>query len=380
MIINRKDIHCFARIAKKLIESKRRADTAVHFLPHKKGVQMVLQSFEGNLLSYTIPDIGKTAIACRLPFQLIEEIGARKSGGTVVFCVEGDQAQVRWQEAVESPPYTRTVAMPKIRSLPVMPKPSKWVRHPSELLFDALADALLCVSRNNVNVSLKWICFRGTSILASDGKQALIQEGFLRLFAKDKLCLPSKIFMSKEMRSFDSSVKVGATADYMCFEIGPVRFCLRSGKATYPDFERFRVNVTGWTHLCITKADAKFLAEYLRVLPGKGTEDDPVSFELSPGRIPAIRGYDVCNTKTSAVELRLVNSAFEGRYPIQVTVRRGHIETALALGIHQFRFDIADPSFVVGLTTRRYVFAPLYHSSETKVPENKVKVYSSPKV
>ena len=86
-------------------------------------------------------------------------------------------------------------------------------------IFDALVDASKCVDSDNARYSLASICLRGgkSQIISTDGRQALIQDGFSFPFNDDVLCPMSRIFGSKELREIDDTVKIGVDGDFMYF-------------------------------------------------------------------------------------------------------------------------------------------------------------------
>jgi len=393
MIIQRKDIHCFVDMAAKLMRRTDVQPAYVLCVPRKKGMELILSSGEVHthpayVLSYTIADVQDTPVLCRLPWSLIKELGARKSG-TVEISVKGTYNQLVWQDAGSAIPQTQRIETRKSADylkdkLPT--RPSKRISYPSTLLFDAMENALKCVLTDHHQryPALQHICFRGTAILSSDGVQALIQEGFLDLSKRDTLCAPSKIFTSKELRALGSSVKVGVSAHHIYFEIGPARFWLRLGSGTYPSFERFSETTKAYSRLSLSKEDAEFVAEHLDKLPGKDKKDDPVSLELSQGEAPRIRGYDVFGTSDiiAATELRLVNSTFKGREPITAVVRRKHLKTALAdFGIRRFEFAPDGVCLVIGEgASIRYIISTCHQpvcNTQARFAEDKVQVYTS---
>ncbi len=241
-------------------------------------------------------------------------------------------------------------------------------------LFDALVDAGKCVDADNTRYSLGAICLRGkkAQIISTDGRQALIQDGFAFPWEGDVLCPVSKIFGAKEFRKIEDTVMVGSKDQWVFFEIGNVSICLKALGGRYPRLEQFTRNIANHSWLEIDPDDASFVSERLTSLPGKADREFPVYVHLNDNIL--VRGHD--RERQTATELRMNRSRYEGD-DAMTAVNRHYLKNALDLGITRLGIDSKDTTPLVGYGERKtFVLMPL-EGDEPKVANENITVLES---
>src|SRR5262249_52000783 len=138
-------------------------------------------------------------------------------------------------------------------------------------------------------------------ILASDGKQLLIQGGYPFPWQDDVLVPRLALFGHRDM-SFPGPVSLGRTESQVALCVGGWTFALAIDKAgRFPALHGVlptAKSVTG--RLQLHPQDADFLVATLPKLPGCGDHNAPVTLDL--GSPVAVRGRDgAAGTVTEAV-------------------------------------------------------------------------------
>ena len=363
----RYDVHMFERLVSKLFRPSDLPQT-VSFVSCTDGLQFIAYGGEA-VLSMTIPT-EEAVEPFTLPWAAIKELASKKHDN-VELNVEGNNVSVTY--LIGGVPQHRSFPSLGLTDKRLPNMPDNTVAHSLSLL-DALTDAGKCVDPENSKYSLGAVCLRGSKaqIASTDGRQALIQDGFAFHSENDVLCPVSKIFASRELREFADTVRVGFEDDWIYFQIGTVKLWLKQIEGKFPQLEQFTKNTGHFTWLNVDPSDGGFTAQRLDNLPGKTDRESPVYVELN-GHV-AVRSHD--RIQRTATELRLTRSRYDGK-PLTMPVNRRFLKNALVLGIHRLGFDPDERTPLVGYGDRKtFVIMPL-EGDEPKVETNRLTVLKS---
>jgi hypothetical protein len=190
--------------------------------------------------------------------------------------------KARWNEGVVPRMRSFTVSEPKApTALPSLP--AELTPLPVTFL-KVLDQARRCTARDSTRYALAKLQFRGASgeVVATDGRQLLIQSGFALPWDEDVLVPALAVFGNRELAHADP-VRMGKTATHVCVQAGPWTFFLaidRDGR--YP-----RVNDViprpdkAATHCQLMPSDAAFLARTLFRMVDTKDEDQAVTLDLN---------------------------------------------------------------------------------------------------
>ena len=365
--ITRYDVYLFERLTSKLFKSGDMPQT-VSFSPSTAGLQHIVYGTDAVLCMTTPMD--EFVDPFTLPWAVIKELASKKRD-SVALEVEGNSVSVIY--SLGGVPQHRTFPSLGLTDKRLPNVPDNTVAH-SITMFDALTDAGKCVDPENSKYSLGAVCLRGSKaqIVSTDGRQALIQDGFAFPWTDDVLCSVSKIFTSKEIREFGDTVRIGFEDDWILFEVGPVKLWLKKIEGKFPMLDQFTKNIDHFTWLNVDPSDGDFTAQRLDNLPCKTDREAPVYVELN-GHV-AVRGHD--RIQQAATELQLTRSHYAGK-PLTMPVNRRFLKNALGFGINRLGFDPNERIPVVGYGDRKtFIIMPL-EGEEPKVEPDNVTVLRS---
>src|SRR5262249_37663694 len=139
-------------------------------------------------------------------------------------------------------------------------------------------------ARDGVPFAVQKLQLRGArgELVATDGRQLLVQEGFPFPWKEDLLVPAVGVFGCRELPQ-DAAVTVGKTDTHVCVEVGPWSFSLAVDKeGRFPDGEPAIPARTGSVTTCrLSAEDAAFLARALPRLPGQGDDHEPVTVDCN---------------------------------------------------------------------------------------------------
>jgi hypothetical protein len=234
--------------------------------------------------------------------------------------------------------------------------PSEFVRNPPALLH-ALDEASKTTATEGVRFALHCLQLRGRSgeVVATDGKQLLLQGGFQFPWQEDLLIPRLAAFGCKELAT-DQPVEVGRQNDRVVLRSGCWTFFLHiDADARYPQADqvipKLRDRTTTWR---IAAEDAVFLARALPRLPGGEEDDKPLTVDLNGS---------VCVRARSAgqgrpTEVVLARSSFEGQ-PVRFAINRQFLGRILQLGFDELSLFGADRAVLAQDNQRTLVVMPL---------------------
>jgi hypothetical protein len=218
------------------------------------------------------------------------------------------------------------------------------------------------------------------ALVATDGRQLLIQGGFDWPFKEDLLLGNyTKLFKSKEFP--EGPLQFAKTERQFVFRGGNWEFFLPIEESQrYPKVEDVLPAASeAVAHLEISRGDAMYLREVLPHLPSDEFDyERPVTIELN-GKI-GIRSRSM--KIPHGIEVVLRNSAWRGT-ELQCVMKRAYLQRALELGLKQFQFfSTGCAPVVVREGERTYCWAT-YHpdsivkaTSQTELRESPLEVKS----
>ena len=162
--------------------------------------------------------------------------------------------------------------------------PAKLATLPAAFL-GAMADAARVAAREPTRYALQRVLLRGRTgeVVATDGKQLLVQAGFPFPWKDDALVPRLDVWGSRELPR-EGPVSAGRTDTHVLVRAGPWAFALEVGRgARYPPFEGVlpRPGTAAGT-LRLAREDLAALARELPGLGGPAARQAPVTLDLGP--------------------------------------------------------------------------------------------------
>jgi len=302
-----------------------------------------------------------------VPYQaLLDSEGTRNE--PVTFQEIDGQLQVEW--TTEEIPHTLRYPLEEIDSFPMMPLD---LYHNEGRLLTALGDACETTEKAATRYALDHLRLRGSDgqIAATDGRQALAQTGFTFPW-EDPLLIPSTpLFTAKEFQKFDL-VKVGRTADWVTFQIGPWTIHLKiNHEARFPNLDDCIPDPSqAITKLHLAPSDAEFLTRTLKQLPAAEQYDRPITIDLNGAAVVRARGEDQPLT-----DLVLSNSHRTGE-ELRVACNRDYLGRAAKLGFREIHFVGQDSPATCRDNNRHYTWALFAKGSALAPNEQAVRITS----
>src|SRR5436305_3026212 len=168
------------------------------------------------------------------------------------------------------------LVLPAITAMPTRMMPQ------SEELPHALHDASAMAANDAVKYAINNIQLRSKQgkIIATDGKQLLVQQGFSFPWDDDVLVPASAVFGCKELVN-DGPVSIGKSREFITLTMGPWTLHLAmDDKGRYPQTDNVMPSSREEpTVFQLDPGDAEFLLRTLDSLPGVSDEHAPVTVE-----------------------------------------------------------------------------------------------------
>src|SRR5262245_23404249 len=203
---------------------------------------------------------------------------------------------------------------------------------------------------------LRRVLLRGSDgcVVASDGRQLLLQAGF-RFPCKDDVLVPAlPAFAGREL-SGRSDARLGRRGKRLLLQAGPWLLQVPAeGARGYPDVSRVIPPAQGEaTRLQLDAEDVSSLLEELPGLPGHDEEHAPVTLAL--GATAIVRGHA---GNGPVQEVRLTRSRTIGP-AVQVAMGRRYLLRALRLGFQELLVVSPDRPIACQDDRRTYLWMPL---------------------
>lgn len=295
-----------------------------------------------------------------------------KSNGTVRLAQTSEGIEARWEDG--KIPKCKTYGIDKSATRPTIPN-VPW-RDKIEIpgVLQALARARHCISDQHPRYSTHRIQLRGKQgeIIATDGRQALIQSGFIFPWQHDVLIPSLALFEGRELSS-EVSVAICLGDTHLGVEVGAFAFYLSIDKdGRYPNVASIIPRSTNAaTTLRLSMQDASFLATSLEKLPGNHDDQCPVTLDLN-GHV-ALRAKE--EGQSQPTEVTLTGSQVDGA-PVLVHTDRRFLQRAVDLGFTEITVSGADKPLLCKDSARTYIWVPLAKALAIPATDQAIRIVS----
>lgn len=287
----------------------------------------------------------------------LEALADFEGKGNDVVTLEGvgaNQVLGRWQDG--GVPQEVEYAAPDRGTQPAFPEPpARFARNPGGLLH-ALDEATHIAPTDAVRYASQRLQLSGRAgaVVATDGRQLLLQGGFTFPWQEDVLVPRLPAAGCKELGG--APVEVGKADGFVGLRTGPWAFGLKvDAEGRYPRVEHvIPTPPPGATRLRIDPEDAAFLAKALPKLPGGDGEHGPLTVDLD-GRV-CVRARPEGGGRPT--EVVLARSAYSGR-PVRFCLNRKYLGRLLELGFAEVVVSDRDTPLLCQDGKRTYVCVPL---------------------
>lgn len=289
-----------------------------------------------------------------VPISALVDCEGRSNGTVQLERQANGNVELRWEQ--NGIPCQRDFASPKASEIPFPAWPARDSANDPSLLA-ALDEAMQIPTGNTGRLSLTCIQLRGKQgdVVATDGRQLLIQSGF-QFPWKDALLVPrTPLFAARELPKGEV-VHVAQSKSYVHFRVGGWTIVLPiDSSARYPDIDAVIPKAdqvkTRWH---VTADEASSLASVLDNLPAMKEEFAPVTLDLARPVVIRARGED----EIRCTDLALPRSSIEGK-TVCVVVNRHFLQQALKLGFRTVLVIAPDKPLLCQDGKRLYVWVPL---------------------
>jgi hypothetical protein len=278
-----------------------------------------------------------------------------KTGSVTLEVTSDGKGEARWDDG--GVPRRRPFATMVPDKLPELPEmPTHWQAVEPAFL-PALAEAARTTARDGIRYALTRIQLRGRSgqLVATDGRQLLVQSGFALPWPEEVLIPALPLFVSRDLPS-EGPIALGRTATHVGLRISPWAFLLEiDASGRYPNAENVIPRGDGLaSRLRLSEDDARFLAHALPRLPGGKDDLAPVTLELGEQVILRARGEDA--PQVTEVLLPSSSSAGSG---VRVACNRRFLWRLVQLGFREVLVRNATTPLLSRDEMRTYLFMPL---------------------
>ncbi|HEX3313240.1 MAG TPA: hypothetical protein VHR72_00050 [Gemmataceae bacterium] len=246
-----------------------------------------------------------------------------------------------------------TVAPESAAAAPQMP--SRWVDQPARFV-SALDEAARAAAKESIRFALSHLHWRGSTgeLIATDGRQLLVQSGFAFPWKNDVLLPAVRAFGLRELAA-EGPVAVGRVGQRVFVRIGPWTFDLEVQEGRFPNVHQVVPRPeTIMSRMKFDRDDVVFLLESLATAPGRADEEFPVTLEFGSPPIFRARGTDV----NAAAEIEVSRSVCQGR-PARVPIGGSYLSRALRLGCNELAVSKPDAPLLFQGDGCTYVVMPL---------------------
>ncbi len=350
LMIPRALVRSFRAVLRRcLFEDSPRNDWPI-LLVRSDGQQTVLESARGPVaVRFTLPGPAEPAVIA-FRAAVLAEFEGRTMAPVLFDQIADGQGVARWEHSgVPREQALDTVDPDSVPPLPELPR--EFVPMPAGFL-DALSEAALTTDKAAVRYSLQYVQLGGKdgAIIATDGKQLLIQTGFPFPW-RDTVLVPRLRLDGLPGVRIDAPVTLGRTATHVVLQFADWTFFLRTDdKARYPQVAEVLPRQSASTaRLHLAAEDVGRLAEILPNLPGHDVDQTPVTVDL--GKVVTVRGRGT--SSGPAVEATLANSTTTGT-SLRFATDRHYLLRALQLGFSDLSVVRPDSPVVCRDATRTY--------------------------
>ena len=324
-------------------------------------------------VEHVLPGADRPEEAIALPLDALADFEGRDDALVILEAAAPGRTVARWED--RGIPRAKEYAVPDADGLPPFPAlPVAFETCPAGLL-DALAEAAATTDEGSTRYALDCIQFKGGTgeVVATDGRQILIQGGFQFPWDGDLLVRRTPLFASRALPR-DRPVEVGRTEAHVAVRAGDWTAWLTiRHDARFPRIEHAIPSGYGTaTHLRLAPEDAAFLGHALDRLPGGDALNAPVTLDLN-GRVAVRARADDAGQVT---ELLLGRSRSSGE-PVRLSTSRAFLARAVRLGFAEVRVVGPDEPVACRDGRRTYLWQPLSKESAIGPADDAVRIESS---
>jgi hypothetical protein len=279
------------------------------------------------------------------------------------------RASMSWSD--RGIPQQHDCEQPKTSKSPFPDLPTSFMPNDPRL-WRPLADAVAVTDPQPSRYALNCLCLRRNGrVVATDGKHALVQDGY-RLDGFDDVLVPASKILGCSDLDNGEPFGVGRTQKWVAIERGSWRLLLRIQEGQFPKIDDvFPAVETAKSRLELSEADADFLAETLPRLPGNDDQFRPITVDLNGHAIVRACGQDAkCPTEVCLTSSRLVGD------PIVLQTNRVFVEHALKLRFRAVHFFGPERPALCVAPGRRYLWMLLGGEGAVKPAADAVRIDS----
>jgi hypothetical protein len=307
-----------------------------------------------------------------VPLEALADCEGRKDEPVELEAADNEQVVVRWRDRTV-PQLVQYAAAEPLDAAKFPPLPAQLAENPPGLV-KALEDACETTDPDSLRFALGCVQVRGASgcVVATDGRQLLVQGGFSFPWQDDVLLVRSKLWACPELPQ-DQPVRVGREESRMVFQIGPWTAWLPTNpEGRFPEMVHHVPSAEAALARCqLSGDDAAFLLQSLPKLPADEELNGPVTLDLN-GSI-AVRARAA--GQSSPTELVLRNSAWSGE-PVRINTNRRFLARAVSLGFRELLLFGPKPPAACQEANCRYVWALLDPESAIRPTESPIRLES----
>lgn len=290
-----------------------------------------------------------------MPPEALDDFEGRKDDAVTLEATEPGTVQARWDDG--GVPQVRDYAAPDPQKLPPFPEEPRKLFPVDAAIRKALDDAAQTAAKEEVRFAVQKRQLRGGTgdIVATDGKQLLIQGNHALPWKEDVLVPATAVFACRELPP-DGPVAIGKIDTHVCVRVGLWTFYLAIDKdARFPDVKAVIPAANGSATTCrLSPEDAEFLLKTLPRLPGRDDDNEPLTVDLN--------GHVVVRAKADGqhrpTEVVLARSEVVGPAARFVSNRQ-YLARTVALSFTEFRVTKPDVPVVCADKFKTFVWMPL---------------------
>jgi hypothetical protein len=285
------------------------------------------------------------------PGELLGEFEG--SGDTdVVLELEASKGRARWED--HGGPKVATFVLVDSEKIPALPPATRRLARMPPTFLRTLDDACRSAGREAGRLGLDRIQLRGKTgqIVATDGRQLLLQGGIRLPFGADLLIPALPVFGSRELAGAEP-VCLGRSEGRLLVRAGPWCFDIQIDRlARFPAVDKVIPSSPQPTCLVLSEDDAQFLLEAIPGLPAEDEDVSSVTVDLDG------QGMIRSRTETNTTEIVLASSQVTGP-PLRVCIGRHYFMRTLKLGFRALELCAPDKPLVAREGHRLLVLATL---------------------
>jgi hypothetical protein len=290
-----------------------------------------------------------------LNFELLVACAARDDQPIRLQAGENNTVVARWTTA--GVPQVQSFDCPSALPDSLLSEPAEW-SPPQLRLPTAMNEALATADPDSMRYALGCLQFCGANgeIVATDGRQILVQGGFAIPWRTDRLVWGTKLWTASELSSAGSAC-LGQTDDHLAIRTGPwtVWQAIHT-EGRYPDWMSILDRDRGG-EMCrckLSEHERAFLFDSMAGLPGSRDRHRAVTIDTRQGF--ALRAHDAQEDRI--ITLRLPQANVNGPGVVCV-VDRTYLLRALKLGFAEFGFQGKPSTIIARDSKRQFAWATL---------------------